>query len=235
MTPYYDRGGVRLFLGDCREILPTLTPKSCDLLVTDPPYGYARPSEYGGAKFRPIAGNDDAEWVAEAIELAVSAVANRRHIYVFGPESLVGGPVGVKTRLVWDKGAMGGGDWSSPWGPAHEDITFAVVSRGREATVRGGGPARLRSGTVLRCPRPPAVRHPTEKPVPLLRRLIESSSRVGESVLDPFVGVGSTLVAAVAEGRTGVGIECDERYLEIAANRIDRALDAYSAMTEAVA
>jgi len=71
------------------------------------------------------------------------------------------------------------------------------------------------NGTVLR--------HPTEKPVALMRLLIESSSLPGEIVLDPFAGVGSTLVAAVVTGRRAIGIEIDERYAEIAAERLRKA------------
>jgi site-specific DNA-methyltransferase (adenine-specific) len=64
------------------------------------------------------------------------------------------------------------------------------------------------------------IRHPSEKPVELLRELIESSSCIGETVLDPFAGVGSTLEACRIEGRACVGIEIEERYAEIAANRL---------------
>jgi site-specific DNA-methyltransferase (adenine-specific) len=88
--------------------------------------------------------------------------------------------------------------------------------------------ARLRQGSILSFQRPnsrAAKRHPTEKPVGLLRRLIESSSLIGETVFDPFLGSGSTLVAAIAEDRMGVGIEIDERYAETAAKRVDTALD----------
>ena len=64
------------------------------------------------------------------------------------------------------------------------------------------------------------MRHPTEKPVALMRLLIESSSLPGEIVLDPFAGVGSALVAAVVTGRRAIGIEIDKRYAEIAAERL---------------
>jgi site-specific DNA-methyltransferase (adenine-specific) len=89
---------------------------------------------------------------------------------------------------------------------------------------------------VIRVPRPNAKqvkRHPTEKPVALLRRLIESSSLIGETVLDPFLGSGSTIVAAIAEGRKGIGIELEERYVETAVERCDKALDAMRDLAEA--
>jgi len=62
--------------------------------------------------------------------------------------------------------------------------------------------------------------HPTEKPVDILRQMIESSSVFGETVYDPFAGSGSTLIAAALEGRKAVGCEIEERYCEIAVKRI---------------
>jgi site-specific DNA-methyltransferase (adenine-specific) len=64
------------------------------------------------------------------------------------------------------------------------------------------------------------VRHPSEKPVGLLGEMIESSSRRGELVLDPFAGVGSTGVAAVLAGRRSYQVEIDERYVQIAVDRM---------------
>jgi site-specific DNA-methyltransferase (adenine-specific) len=61
------------------------------------------------------------------------------------------------------------------------------------------------------------VRHPNEKPVLLLRQLVESSSVIGETVLDPFAGSGSRLLAAVREGRKAIGVEISEQYCEMAA------------------
>ncbi|MEU4296359.1 DNA-methyltransferase [Kitasatospora aureofaciens] len=66
-------------------------------------------------------------------------------------------------------------------------------------------------------------RHPTEKPVRLMAELIESSSRRGELILDPFAGSGSTLVAALLAGRHAIGCELDERYVEVAVQRIREA------------
>jgi site-specific DNA-methyltransferase (adenine-specific) len=85
--------------------------------------------------------------------------------------------------------------------------------------------ARIRRGSVLRARRANAdavTNHPTEKPVSILREMIESSSCLDDVILDPFAGSGSTLVAARMEGRRGIGIELDERYCEIAARRLSQ-------------
>jgi DNA modification methylase len=119
-----------------------------------------------------------------------------------------------------------------PWGSTHETIRFAVraADKGPVSARRGNGAARLRQGSVIECPTRANLRHPTEKPVALLRRLVEASSLFGDLVLDPFAGSGSTLVAALVEGRRAVGVEISEHYCEIAAERlrgVERAIDAF--------
>jgi site-specific DNA-methyltransferase (adenine-specific) len=240
-APFYERDGITLYLGDCRVVLPSLAPRSCDLIVTDPPYGVGFVSGLrDGAGFGVIVGDDDASFVPSALSLACKALRVNRHAYIFGPDELLPDELAARTELIWDKSQVGPGNLASPWGPAHERIVFSmyVPSIKNRSDGYGKGAARLRAGSVLRYPRPNArgaSRHPSEKPVPLLRRLIESSSHLGECVLDPFVGSGSTLVAAILEGRGGVGIEVEERYVALAAERCDKALDAYQAILAAVA
>lgn len=239
VTPYYEREGVSIHIGDCREILSTLGTESHDLLVTDPPYGVGWRSNTRATAFRRIVGDDDAEWVPAALAQAGLCVRRNRHGYIFGDFPLEEFPLRDRARLVWDKALMGSGDLTSPWGPAHEPIMFVVRAADRAAAnmAAGATPARLRKGSIIRVRRPNANgvrRHPTEKPVALLRRLIESSSHAGERVLDPFVGCGSTLVAAVAEGRVGTGVEIDPEYAKLAAERVDAALDAAAVFARAV-
>lgn len=239
MTPFYERDGVLIYHGDCREILPTLGREACDLIVTDPPYGVGWQSNTRREKFAPIAGDDGSLDVPAALSLAGFALRRSRHAYIFGRFDLTF-PLVAKADLIWDKELMGSGDLTSAWGPSHEPIMFAYrVADRAKANMKGGAvPARLRHGTVLRCKRPNATRvrrHPTEKPVALLRQLVESSSHMGDLVLDPFLGSGSTLVAAVLEGRAGVGIELDAGYAEIAAERVDAALNAMLEVEEAAA
>jgi site-specific DNA-methyltransferase (adenine-specific) len=143
---------------------------------------------------------------------------------VFGRHELGGLDIGGKAELIWDK-EIPGPPGPAPWQYQHEYIMFGThvdipASRARND---GAGAARLRRGSVLRFKRANgigALDHPTEKPVALLRELIESSSRIGELVLDPFCGIGSTLVAAREESRRAIGIEIEERYCEVAAKRL---------------
>lgn len=229
MTPYYADGFSTVYCGDSAVLLPLLG-EVADLIVTDPPYGVEFRSNRRGELFDKIEGDDDAEAVVTLVATALRLNLHRsRHAYVFGPLDLsplvTQGLVQEPVELIWDKALLGMGDLSIPWASQHEAIQFLVAVRSKANVKKGEGrlAARLRRGSILRHPRPNAAAvtsHPTEKPVPLLRELIESSSCFGETVLDPFMGVGSTLVAATLEGRRSIGIEMDERYCAEAARRL---------------
>lgn len=225
----YEGPLVKLWHGDCMDVLPDLPRDSVDLLVTDPPYGVNWQSNYRTTAFAPIEGDDGTLDVPAVLDLAAKALRNHRHAYVFGysPDDLASLPFGGTAELIWDKANMGMGDLGLPWGPSHERITFGVVERSKKAReTKGSLSARMRQGSILRVPRPNGTRvrlHPTEKPVALMRILIESSSPVGDTVLDPFAGVGSTLVAAALLGRKAIGIEIEAQYIETAIPRIKRA------------
>lgn len=230
MRPYYDNGMITLYLGDCRDILPTLPRDSVDLIVTDPPYGQRWQSGRRKNALGPIAGDDGTLDVAACITAACKALKEKRHLYVFGPADLSPCPLGATASLVWDKTMMGPGNLTLPWGPAHEPITFGVHISRPSGRAAGDGrlAARLRRGSVLRVPRANAGQledrhapHSSGKPVHLLRQLIESSSCLGETVLDPFAGYGPTLIAARLEDRNAIGIELDEACAEQAARRLE--------------
>lgn len=226
---------VTLWHARSEELVPAWETESVDLVVTDPPYGGSFTSNRRAEAFGTIDGDDAAgrETIAGVLAHCVRLVGQHRHLYVFGPTDVVNGlKVGAPAALVWDKGTMSGGDLTSPWGPAHEPITFAVSKhRHGGETGRPNLPARMRKGSVLRFPRPTGrkVRHPNEKPVPLLRELIESSSRAGDLVLDPYAGSGSTGVAAILTGRRATLVESDPRWVDLAVHRLteaDRLADA---------
>lgn len=232
MRPYFESEHATLYVGDCREVCADLPRRSVDLLATDPPYGVKWQSNRRGDRFDPIAGDDGTLDVPAVLgEIVGRVLRDKRHVYVFGfrPDELAEPlKLGGTSELVWDKAIIGPGNLTSPWAPSWERITFGAQYTRPSGRAAGGGrlSARMRSGAVLRFPRPNAAavtRHPTEKPVPLMRALVESSSLAGETVLDPFAGSGSTLVAAVLAGRRAIGVELDERYAETAAKRLGAA------------
>lgn len=214
-APYYADESVTLYHGDCRDILPEL--ESVDLVLTDPPYGINYVSNYTvGRGARPIT-NDGAR-LAVALQRAVIPLLRANHVLWFTRWDVwpdvwmeLGPWFPLRGMLVWDKGDPGMGDLSH-WGPSYELIASAGYGR------IGGG----RDQSVLRYPKPPAAgrAHPTEKPDALLRYLI---GKLGaQTVLDPFAGAGSTLLAARAVGVRAVGVEITERFCEVIARRLDQ-------------
>lgn len=222
-----------VILGDCRDP-DTRPPGLYDLLCVDPPYGAAWESGRRKEGYGQLTGDDGTvDWpqvLGEWIGKRSRNLRRSRHAYVFGytPDQLAGPlRLGGTAELIWDKGHLGSGNLSSPWGPEHERITFGVQVDSAANRRRGDGrlSARLRQGSVITAKRPNSgqVRHPDEKPVALLSQLIESSTVRGDLVVDPCAGVGSTLVAAILAGRRAWGVEVDERWAEVAVDRVRKA------------
>lgn len=211
--PYYQDDQVTLYHGDCRNILPELDP--VDLVLTDPPYGINYVSNHNtGRGTRPIT-NDGAR-LSIALQRAVVPLLRTNHLLWFTRWDVwpdvwteIGPWFPLRGMLVWDKGDPGMGDLSH-WGPSYELIASAGYGR-----ITGG-----RDQSVLRYPKPPRTKraHPTEKPLALLEYLIRKLDP--STVLDPFSGGGSTLLAARMAGRKAIGIEVDKRYCEITAERL---------------
>ena len=217
LTPYYEHAGITIYHGDCREILPQL-PK-VDLVLTDPPYGvsYVTARRLHADKLRHPIVNDESldtlPWVS-----ILDRLSDDRHWYVFAsPRNLAAACdvfQGFKHILAWDKGDRGTvGDLECGFGEAWEAVFYGMKGR---RPLNGKRPRTIIrhdwSGTL-----DPV--HPTVKPVPLLERFVNWSTGTGETVLDPFGGSGTTLRAAKDLGRRAIGIEIEERYCEIAANR----------------
>jgi len=209
------------YLGKAEDALLQVEPEVI-LLLTDPPYGIGYSSGY---RPQPMTGDDEAgrESVYAVLSLAVSKFARAtQHLYVFGDWDLTKVKSVYKSaELVWDKIGPVMGDLGIPWSGSYEHIQFAVGHK----TARGRSEAlmRKRRGSVLRhyaVTGTRASRHPVEKPVPLLRELIEMSSAWGDLVLDPYMGCGSTGVAAILEGRRFIGVECEPGWFATSCSRL---------------
>lgn len=225
----YDSPLATIYHGRAEDVLPLLATESVHLIATDPPYGVEWQSRRRTEKFDKLDGDAQADrpTIARILSECVRIVGQHRHLYVFGPTDVLDGlKVSDVVPLIWDKGTMGSGDVTSAWGPSHEPISF-TVSKHRHAGKAGKEvlPTRMRKGSVLQYTRPTGrnVRHPSEKPVPLMRELIESSSRQGETILDPFAGSGSTAVAAILTGRKIITMESNEKYAAMTVERVKAA------------
>lgn len=209
--PYYADDWVTIYHGDCRELLPVL---DADVIVTDPPYGIRWDVGRGnrhhrgawrdarGMAFPDIIGDDESFDPALLLSLGLPTV-------LFGANHYADRLPPSPSWLVWDKRLRNG---------FHNDQADCEL-----AWTNLGGPARMFRKMANGSPgfaedrvggyRP----HPTTKPLDVMRWVI-SRCPLG-TVLDPYAGSGSTLVAAKAVGRPSVGVEIEERYCEVAANR----------------
>ncbi|MFD1512450.1 DNA methyltransferase [Halomarina rubra] len=213
---------------DCVEgMREHLDDESVDCLITDPPYGMAYHSDRKGRNDRPRDGKRVKEWdpiegdqsLDEALDLIRAALAEATrvlgeggHAYIFCdwrgiPEiqPLVDEFLTVKNVLVWDKGSMGIGDLENNWGYSHEFVIFATKGdRGHELTTAIRNV--LEHGRIPR----EEYEHPTQKPTSLLTDIVKVATKPGDTILDPFMGSGTTAVAAVQNNREYVGFELDE-------------------------
>jgi site-specific DNA-methyltransferase (adenine-specific) len=210
VSPFYDRDGITIYNADCRDVLPMLG--TFDLLLTDPPYGIALENHAAGKERRDrdwtVIGDDTTEigefvlqW-ADNIKLATAAFAS--------PAKPWGGE--WRSRLVWHKHGLGmGGDrdvcWKTDW---------ELIQVRHNGPLKGPRPSSVLVGYDMR----PAdfVFHPCQKPVGLLSYLIDQLQ--AKTVLDPFMGSGTTLVAAKQLGLRAVGIEINREYCEAAVERL---------------
>ena len=228
MTPYYDHAGITIFCGDCRDILPHVT---ADVVVTDPPY----PNLVGGYvyAFPGVAPTRESisvgtpwetslDWAQLAIkssslgvmvfcthhsipEVAV-AFRDLRRVCLITWYKRNSPPTGKNvprftTEFVWCFAHKPGLSWDV------FDTTCVDMPK-----LQGGCMATERLQTAGG-----DCAHPTQKPIALMRWLIMVG---GKTILDPFMGSGTTLVAAKQLGRKAIGIEIEERYCEIAAKRL---------------
>lgn len=233
--PIFDDGQITLYCGDCRDILPTLG--SVDVVVTDPPYGDT--SLDWDEPVRGWLGLVDAPqvWCFGSMRFWLEHGAEFEN-WTYGQE------------VVWEKHNGSGfhadrfrrvhelavhwyrGEWRflrhNP--PVTFDATARTVRRKHGPPHMGhidqgsyasedGGPKLMRSVQYVRSEHGRAV-HPTQKPLGILRPLIQYSCVADGLVLDPFAGSGSTLLAARDLGRRAIGIEINEGYCDAAIARL---------------
>jgi site-specific DNA-methyltransferase (adenine-specific) len=198
--------GVTLYLGDCREIVPTLGPIGA--VVSDPPYGMEFRSNHRSVKHAAIANDGNADLLIWACGLKPS-----HSTYCFGRWDNVHDVPPPKSILTWVKNNWSMGDLQHEHARQTEIIFFYP---GEDHDFPKGRPT-----DVLEAIRTGNGYHPTEKPVDLMERLIGFTRG---AVLDPFMGSGTTGVAAVKAGRDFVGIEIEPKYFDIACKRISEEL-----------
>ena len=217
MTPYYEQDGICIYHGDCREVLPAL---EAALVVTDPPYGTGgwRRTETGAG--RNPSGTlvmeswDDGavDWIgsanAEAI-LSFWPAAHTSHLLKAAIDAGMTKHRCLYMRKLDPKPQVAGRTrWSI------EPIW--VLSR--DGFTLTGGDDLCECSTPRLGRDADATGHPYQKPLNVMKWLLRKTD--APLIVDPFMGSGTTLVAAKAAGRRAIGIDTSERYCEIAANRL---------------
>ena len=197
-------GDATLYLGDCREILPTL-PK-VDAVVTDPPYGMGKDGQekstglHGGRKAYEFLGWDTARPSRSVFDLVLGMAS--KHI-VWGGNYFADFLPAAGKWLVWDKGQkINQSDGELAW--TSENSALRIFTLNRIALMTDG------------------AEHTTQKPVALMEWAI-SKIPYSPIILDPWMGSGSTGVACMNLGRKFIGIEIEPKYFDIACRRIEDA------------
>jgi site-specific DNA-methyltransferase (adenine-specific) len=234
-------GNATLYHGDCLEILPTFRDESVDMIWTDPPYGHknhdgdfnARLNEHRDIEQKPIA-NDDQESMRRVVDGMLKEAARvlrsdcccccccccggggPRPTFAWVAERMDRDGFQFFHSVIWDKANPGLG-WR--YRRQHEMVMVAH---------RDGGKLLWADDAVAI---PNVIRqmpdrdrwHPNEKPVWLVEKFISVHAKTGQVVLDPFMGSGTTGVACMNLGRKFIGIEIEQKYFDIACERIDQA------------
>ena len=215
-------GSATLFLGDCRDILPTL-PK-VDAVITDPPYGISYRHSGGGKGTTPYLISNKAKKKADGLWRSIhgdDSPFDPSHLFGLAPRVLIFGADHFRSRLpeggtfiAWDKHCGRGPNDS------FADAEFAWVNfKIKRNVIR-----YMWKGVVSEKSGEDGGKryHPTTKPQGVMRACLDMVPEA-RTILDPYMGSGSTGVAAIARGLTFIGIEIDPEHFETACRRIEDA------------
>lgn len=222
MEPYYADDYVTVYHGDALEVLPELDPHGIKACITDPPYmiGAASAGSISGKVGTWADAMNSAHWFAAWYQMVGAALSHDGVFWSFlnwrtlpvVMRAAIDSRMPITSMAVWDK------EWIGPGGvqglrPSYEMIAlmckpgFSVENRGVADVFRAKVGSYKPNG------------HPAEKPTSIIQRIFDVSSQP-ETVLDPFLGSGTTAVVAKVNGARCVGIEADERWCEVAASRL---------------
>jgi len=239
---------IEIWLGDCLELMKEIPDKSVDLVLTDPPYPdyYKEKYQYKNNMLNFLKNYNCRQFIfwSAKVDFPLDYTAihiwdkktfnfkrylpeiwrimkNNSDLYVFGNYANfnLSKEKGFKQILIWDKRMTGMGDLSS-WGIGYELIYYfkkgnRVVNKRKNPVIFCESLTSFTFGNPVN-----SYFHPTQKPIGIIEPLIGVSSNENDIVLDPFLGSGTTAVAAKQLGRRFIGIEISEKYCEIARQRL---------------
>ena len=217
---------VKLYNDDCLNVLKDIEDNTIDLVVTDPPYEVITGGRNGGVKGKPSGILTENKQLMKSIPKAdlwlsecFRVMKDGTHIYIMtNTLNLTNylniiNDVGFKLHnlLVWNKNNTTPNRWYM------KNCEYVIFARkGFAKSINNPSSQTVHNFDNIIGNK----QHPTEKPVDLMKLYVGNSSQVGDTVLDPFMGVGSTGVACKELNRNFIGIELDEQYFDIATKRI---------------
>ena len=203
-------GNCTLFLGDCRDILPTLG--KVDAVIADPPYGIGFVHSGKGGKLARSTSFGGVAIVGDDVAFDPSPFLSFPKVVLWGGNHFANSLPSSSGWLIWDKRD----------GVCSNDQADCEIAWTNFKT-----PARvirhLWNGMLKASERGEIRVHPTQKPVAVMEWCLDRASNTGDTVLDPFMGSGTTGVACAKNDRKFIGIEIDEGYFDIACDRIRKA------------
>lgn len=213
---------IKLVHGDCLEVMKLIPNESIDLIVTDPPYLINYKSHWNSQN-KPISGDTDYDLIEKSIKEMYRVLKPNSAAYIFcSPKRIdyfmrccLDAGFIIKNSIIWVKNNWTSGDLKASYGQQYEVIL--LLNKGRKY-ING---KRLTDVWFFNRVSFQHQLHPNEKPVKLLEQCITKHSNEGDTVLDPFMGSGSTGIACIHTGRQFFGIEKDMDYFLIAKQRID--------------
>ena len=215
---YYQDDSVVIYCADCRLVLPLFPDKSFDLVLTDPPYGIEGDK---GQNAKHGKGNYDADFedtpeyfITVTAPVIIDCINRFGRVVLTPPSHLIHKLPQPNTIGCYFMNASA--SWSS-WGIL---TTIPIYYYGKDPR---GGKRQMPDGLYLR-EAAPRNGHPCAKPIKAWMWLLNKSSLIGEVVFDPFLGSGTTCVAAKILGRRSIGIEISEKYCEIAKKRCSQSV-----------
>jgi hypothetical protein len=194
VTPYYSEDGITIYHADCRDVLPSVFAET---VITDPPYGVGFRGEH---------------WDKDVPEIAIALPS------LFERVAIVMAPVAMFQ--------FPPPRWVACWARPASSSRSLLGGFNHWSPVLLYGDCKMRvdfkSWHAIQHAYPTGFGHPSPKPECLMSWLVDELSEPGETILDPFMGSGTTLRAAKDLGRRAIGIEIEERYCEIAAKRLSQ-------------
>lgn len=213
-------GDCTLYLGDCLEIMKSIPDKSVDAVITDPPYGIDYQSNMRSDRFGKLPNDShaNAEWLGEISRIvkkdACILLFTRWDVEWWWKLAIETIGASIRSQVIWYKPSGGIGDLQHAYLSNHENMWFATFGDWKFPNKR--------PISVYHIHKEPNINyvHPTQKPISLMLKIVGDLSNKTDTILDPFMGSGTTGVACVQTGRNFIGVEIDEGYFKIAERRI---------------